>query len=443
MRVSQATVQPPAALEKLARERNEWKNGQITIVRRGSLYSMYANSQKHFTAQFGGPDNLTIDQGDDEGVLLRTREGAPFPTSPNPMYLLASEGTYWNYVQGETRAEARTGFPAESGGAMNARSLGLSWSASPYSVNGILRLDASAKDIQFSSVDRGDITVVSASLSQETITWELARKQGGLPIRVVREKNGEVVAESRSRLREWNGTWYPELIEFYRKEEHDGQVPYDTIVVSSAVFDAPNLPNRISPATIGIDAGTIVTVRDMKSKSVEGRVWDGAAFITLEEQLKRHERGEWKTGPTHAANFDRAIAEGRVTGMGPRAATTQPRDAKTIESEWEAYTRKFIVLYELDDAQSQRALQVLAKCQEAARKQVAPHNDEYRQIDERLAKLKDLPSDERQKQQAPLIERQKAMLAPLDKIFESQLKPGLEAIPTRAQRQKVTDAKKP
>lgn len=438
--IAPSLAEHPAALEAIARERNKWENGEVHFVWTSPLFK---GADRRLTAQFGGPDNVLVNRGDEQGVLFRGPSGEPLPFSKDsPLISLDRDEQSWNYSAGDTRALVRTGRPLHGGGVVNVRSLGLGYRISYSDVATTLRIGRSPDaEYRFSSTENGATTIVTATSAGKVITWELDHAQGGLPTRVILERDGEIVEESRSRLRQWNGIWYPELVEFFRRDQHEGKEAYESVLVTSAVFDSPKLPKRIEPESIGIDAGVFVELRDPKSNAVEGRFWDGAALITIEEQRKRNAKGEWKVGPIYSANSARRQADGNVQPTSQPAAAKGTAEAKTADSEWEAYTRRFIIIYALNDSQTQKALSVLDQCKEAARTQMSSHETELREIDERLGKIKELPAKDRELPQRTLLEKQKKLLEPLEKIFESKLKPALDAIPTRAQREKATGRK--
>lgn len=137
------------------------------------------------------------------------------------------------------------------------------------------------------------------------------------------------------------------------------------------------------------------------------------------------------------------------------AKGVQPKVAgKNFESEWEKYVREFIQKYQLNDEQTQRANAVLAECEAAAERVMTSKKSELERIEKRESELKSaggptaakpagepkaageakIATDGKNKELAELTKRREELLAPINRIFEDQLKPKLEKLPTRAQR---------
>lgn len=133
----------------------------------------------------------------------------------------------------------------------------------------------------------------------------------------------------------------------------------------------------------------------------------------------------------------------------------QPKVAgKNFESEWEKYVREFIQKYQLNDEQTQRANAILAECETAAERVMTSKKSDLERIEKREGELKaaggptaakpagdpkaaseaKAATDGKNKELAELTKRRDELLAPINRIFEDQLKPKLEKLPTRAQR---------
>ena len=179
-------------------------------------------------------------------------------------------------------------------------------------------------------------------------------------------------------------------------------------------------------------------------------------------------RGEPPVGPT-----DRAAKQGGERTLRPkpeRKSTpaqkppTRPdrskpdagtRDAKPgrsagqsdkqPESAWEKYVREFIAKYQLNDEQTQKANAVLEDCQAQAERYTIGRKEQLEKLDKQIAELKKSKDKNKNKRLSELNEKRKSLMDPLDRIFEQQLKPRLERLPTRAQRRaaEVAAKKKP
>jgi len=134
--------------------------------------------------------------------------------------------------------------------------------------------------------------------------------------------------------------------------------------------------------------------------------------------------------------------------IGPGAAaarqppTVYPAGVDPL-SQWEAYVRDFIQRYQLDEAQTARANAILKECQEAANRLIERRKAEFERIDKQLQELSQSPSPDKIKQLTELNERRNKLLEPINEIFEKQLKPRLEKLPTRAQKQAAEQSGRP
>jgi hypothetical protein len=97
-------------------------------------------------------------------------------------------------------------------------------------------------------------------------------------------------------------------------------------------------------------------------------------------------------------------------------------------SEWERYVRDFIRKYTLDADQTERAWKVYRGCKERADQYLARKTEEIARLD---AELRKAPGDQE------LRRKRAALREPLDQIFERELRPGLERIPTAHQREQA------
>jgi hypothetical protein len=138
----------------------------------------------------------------------------------------------------------------------------------------------------------------------------------------------------------------------------------------------------------------------------------------------------------------RAAPPKRANGA-TRAQSQPAKPGGNPESQWEAYVREFIQRYKLDDAQAQRAQTILKDCQELAQGHLQRHKAEIEQLDKKIQSPGDTKDADKAKMLAELNARRAKLLEPIDEIFEKKLKPGLEKLPTRAQRQAAEAAGKP
>ena len=110
------------------------------------------------------------------------------------------------------------------------------------------------------------------------------------------------------------------------------------------------------------------------------------------------------------------------------------------ESQWETYVREFVSKYQLDDGQTQRAQAILKDCQERADRITTKRKPEMEQLDKKLLELGSSKDKNKLAELAKIRERKTKLMEPIDQIFERQLKPRLEKLPTRAQRKEAEKA---
>lgn len=115
---------------------------------------------------------------------------------------------------------------------------------------------------------------------------------------------------------------------------------------------------------------------------------------------------------------------------------------KHFESWWERYTRRFIGRYSLNKAQTQKARSILKKCQDQGNSYVKRHRAELDELEARVAELSKTTTAADREQLVAARQRFGEKLAPIDDIFEKQLKPRLDKLPTRKQRAAVNGSEK-
>jgi hypothetical protein len=207
----------------------------------------------------------------------------------------------------------------------------------------------------------------------------------------------------------------------------------------------------LEPGFIGIEPGREVQVIS-GPQNAEVRYWDGGRLVDTAEYMARLRDGSLVPGPgvkrtmarIKASNEQRLARE--KAGLEPptltaaienvrRYGTNRPGGGvRPFESEWEAYTRRFIETYRLDDEQRQKAWSICDECQERGREYVERRRQDLRALDAEDVKLQELPKDAQPARARELAERRARLLEPLQRIFDEQLRPRLDKLPTRAQR---------
>jgi hypothetical protein len=420
----------PRALENAQRQRDLLQTGTVEFSHERALKNYWP---RFYTARFGEEDDAVALRGDEAGRFYLS-DGTVVPNW-RPHVLLMRKGDTWTYDSDGLMATLSLD-PAHAEHVGKLRSLGLTFFNAKSDVHDTLWRDAGRQPDarSYSETVENGVHVVRAQTEGGVTTWYIDPQRGWNPVRVTYERDGQLVAESRSTLKEYDGVWFPATVAFFGD---DPNKPLEVVTVTSAAFNRPDQPRVLTPADIGIEAGMSLHVEKPGGKS-EFMMFDGEKAVSQEEFGERVLAGEIKYGPTFLrtiAEIEAAAARSEVEGAPEAgAATADPTAARRErESEWEAYTRKFIAKYHLDDGQSQKAFSILRECQEQANQYLVRHKTEFEQLQQKFQKVAD--ADAPKEEDLRTRSQQAAKLrAPLNEIFEKQLKPRLEKLPTRAQR---------
>jgi hypothetical protein len=283
--------------------------------------------------------------------------------------------------------------------------------------------------------------VVRVRQSRATKTLWLDPRRAWSPVRVRYEHDRGMWFESRSALKEMDGVWFPEAVHLFTSTYEDGREAAQIVRVHSATFNRPEHPSRLTPADIGVEVGTSVVVYDEHRNWRPAR-WDGEQIVSLSEFVERRlqegpnltrevARVQAREAAELRAQATPVLMDGISSQALLRAVTQKPA---RCESLWEAYTRAFIQRYKLNEEQTQQALSILHDCQERGRAHLAQHKDEFAELDDRAKKLGEQTGVKRDQERAKILRERERLAKPLNDIFEQQLKPRLDKLPTRAQR---------
>ena len=137
----------------------------------------------------------------------------------------------------------------------------------------------------------------------------------------------------------------------------------------------------------------------------------------------------------------------RAGGESKRGPSADKRDAggkggKDFESAWEKYVREFIAKYKLNDEQTQKANAVLEDCEAQAKRYMIGRREQIEKFDKQIEALRKSKDKSKSKGLSELNEKREKLIEPIERIFDEQLKPRLERLPTRAQRRAAEAAAK-
>jgi hypothetical protein len=368
------------------------------------------------------------------------------PTSRIPHLYMRNADGFWIYhetafsasVYGRSYEESRD-WPMDRNDVRDFRALGVFPSTKSLEGGEALGELARLATAEWAERRVGDYVSVTAQISDRAaITWELDPARDWSPVRVSRTSNGVVTHEAITELGHFGKVWLPVSVQYVVNGE-----PLCRVFVRHASPSRGDGPASFSPTDIRIEPGVNISLHTAE-ETPRRLTWTGSDLVPLDQYLRDVKEGK-RPKPTI---FDRYMRAGRYAGpylMPAEAAeldleykrTLQDQSIRRHEQLWERYVREFITRFGLDQDQAAIAWRIHVTCLRQARDYVERNN---KRLVDALSKL-DQARDSRQEQ------RLKAATAawdelqqPIQRIFEEQLKPRLEKLPTRAQRAAANDA---
>lgn len=441
-------AEPPDALKRAREQRMRAETGLVewsmTTARgvRGSPDS----SVRFYTSRFAGDTTLQIATGDEQGVVVRREDGTVGGGGQSAQGSVHVDGRIWkresNALQAEVWGDGGRLRPGPDVRAFGLHARDGAPSIHERTWSGYGEFEGAI----FREWSDGEMRVVRADLSKDrAVQWWIDPSRGWSVTRVAEyDGEGNLRLESRSKVEEFDGVWLPVQVDYFDAEFHRGAVPVRTVHVHCADVNAPEHPARLGPTDIGLESGMSVMVMDeVTLRGKDHRIWDGTALISTSEWVERNRSGTARFGPT----FLREAARRRAATWKSNPEARRSDDwtasdsiawdrivgASAAESDWQKYTREFIARYRLDEDQAQRARQICKDCETQRDHYRNRRKAEFAAVDdaERAARASGAAAEEWNK----LRENRSRLEAPMQAIFEEQLKPRLEKLPTRAQRE--------
>ncbi|MBU0638265.1 MAG: hypothetical protein KKB50_05320 [Planctomycetes bacterium] len=280
----------------------------------------------------------------------------------------------------------------------------------------------------------GDMHKVTATyeLGQKTI-WYINPEKGWNAERIEFKIGDEVIHEVVCSLKQHGDVWLPETADYYDR----GKL-VESIRVKSAVLNEPDDPKRFTLADMGVEPGSSISPQHRPVKMGEGLIWNGEDICSRKQWDADVKSGKRQWGPTlrmrnAGETYDRPYeTEEQRLRREMAMLTISIRGAmQRHESMWARYVRQFIERYKLNEDQAQQAQTLLKKSQERARQIVTRKRAVWTSLEAQLAHAREQGQKDKVRE---LVIRIDELRAPIDLIFRNQLKPGLERLPTRAQR---------
>jgi hypothetical protein len=418
-------------------------------------------TRRFFTWRCAGAEHLVVHHGNEDGEVMPwfDFDGTPIrsPEVYEPRHYLFLDGRVWLNTARELRAEVRPGEARSSYDLFDWRQVGLnpvsldrSWDATVQE-----SIEQGAPPPEYSVRVEEGLQIVTARALESEVTWWIDPQRGWNVVRTAFAHAGKPMSEQRITLREFDGRWFPACVEEVSPAAGESE-PRRVWEVLYAEFNRPSHPQELGPADIGVEPGRPVRVYERQDALPQRAYWDGLNLVSADEFAQRVRAGERFEGPArvrerarNAARIERLeqLAERGLIEpsalpppLAARFGTRLARSVRSFETAWEKYTREFIRRHSLDNDQIQKAWSICRECQELAREYVSRKRADLEKLEKRLA---DQPASPASQPAADAAEKELAdLLRPVEGIFEERLKARLDALLTREQRQRASDADK-
>ncbi len=434
----------PQALAALETSRDLLRSGRIDWT----TTLGYEDRTFHHVSRYSRRGDIIYEfRGDDGGWCQFWDSQAKRGFSKYPqLYLRNSEG-YWRIsetcIDGHFwREDGR--YPQWTEQFNDVRHAGLTPGRAGLSVDwGVRDLnDPLPEIVAWDETRSGPIYVVTGrTASGETVTYRINADKGWNAERITQcSASGEVLREAVCTLRQYDGVWLPERTDYFR-----GGSLVDSVRITRAQLNRSDDPARFTPTDLGFEVGTNVSVDNDPELEATGaapvQMWDGRRPIAASEWSRLFKEGKLTPGPIlqqleRTGRFEspyQTDEERRLLGM--EARRTRAEDiVRKPEGLWEQYVRDFIARYQLDEPQAGQAWSVLKHCQKTAEDDTRRQRLEFIPLwTESQSAGQDFDRKKRDR-----MERLRGEIeARVTRIFEEDLCPRLDKIPTRAQRRAV------
>lgn len=416
--------QRPQALENFQKARERLETGSVDYFWRQSGVGPPAGVYR--TARMAGPDLIDILRGGpEENERQVTEEEQPQVIGFLPT--LKRDGERWAFVQ-RTASALHSTKENPHCDVPDFRTLGASCSVSYVDIHDTLwggQGEQPAVREYTERIENG-LHVVTLRTEHGGLTWWIDPKRDWNAVRITAVHEGTTLRETRISLRQFDGVWYPDTVLNFNSGYKNGTEPAEVIRVVSASFNDPKHPSRFIPADIGIESGMTIQ-RPLEPPGTPLLFFDGKSATGEEEYRRKLKRGEVQPGPTLVRSWASAQADAIQRLLEDTSVE------KRHETIWAEYVRKFVVRYQLDAEQADKAILILHECEDRAREYVQRKKRDFEELERAVvANAAEEPPDPDKSNR--LGRREVELMAPIQEIFERQLKPRLEKLPTRAQR---------
>lgn len=345
------------------------------------------------------------------------------------------DGKQWRYTEGDLAVRV-TGNHDNFFPVTDIRAIGLfptphgAWTAA-----GELNVPVDSYEL----TTEGDSTIIVARCpNNETIKWWLDEEQGGQPVRSAYFRDNQLVAECRSRYHEWDGLWFPAHLEYWANGE-----TVKTITITSASFSEPFHAHRLTASDLGVVPGVnIFYPPDEVPDPHMWYAWDGSGVVDLPALREKVKRGEVDVAAFN--ELRKRHRGGAGVGRYPRqwegTSLGLPDGFARKPGLWEEYVRRFIQRHRLNTERARKAWEFLRKAQKPAYRYLEEHRDELRDLENELAAAPaSQPASQPaggEKPKSRAERKYEVLCAPIEKMFESLLKPPLKRLAAEQEKER-------
>lgn len=426
LRKAQAQRSPEALRTARIDYSLEWRTGEPNE----SPHSRF------FSWRCAGPDLMNVNYGREDGVIHESQDGSPSTaTFLGHISALAQDGQIWAHTEDCPEVGVWPTFRAGRFALLDLRKIGF-YPANLYDDLEMARERLGPDGGQYSQRSEGGLEIVTFEIKERGgfVWWIDPAKDWAVVRNATFDAEGKQIGETRFEYEVFDGYWFPRHIE--NLDTSGGQAsPFLVIDTIAAEFNRPEHPPMLTKADIGTEVGTAIMYEESDRPMA---IWDGAKPVSRAEYRARVEQGELTPGPNRQRVLRqlqaRAEREARLREI---TATTQATSKPAPrESEWERFTREFIKIYELGDEQSQKAHLICRECQNLAREILDSRRSEIESVEGELSAMSAPGGTVNPAKRQELQRKLDRLTAPVQAIFESNLRPRFFKLPTKAQLEK-------
>ncbi|MBL8879875.1 MAG: hypothetical protein JNG88_12215 [Phycisphaerales bacterium] len=281
----------------------------------------------------------------------------------------------------------------------------------------------------------GDVhTVRGYAETGGVFTWTINAAKGWNAERVRFEGPGGRLQEAVCDLKKFGGVWLPARTEYIL----DGK-SVALVEIQNAALNQDSDSSEFTAHVLGMEPGTHITIINKPAEGDTLSVWNGDEIVLMKDWRDDVRSGRRTWGPSFQYFIETGMSaspyltdEQRQMGEAQNQTIDATIQVRKHESAWQAYVRQFVERYELDEAQTRRAYDVLEQCQKRANEILKRREQEMLAIVTELSSTK-TPAPRREELRARLAE----LRGPIDAIFTETLKPRIDTLPTREQRRRA------